>query len=58
MSTPRPAYVEPASVRQKLAEAYRHESQNNRWKKTERAMFALMAESWQRTLEKTTERNK
>lgn len=43
---------EPERVRRKLAEAYRAEAGNKRWKKAERAAFKLMAESWERTLRK------
>ena len=43
---------EPEHVRLKLADAYRLEASNKRWKKKERAAFAQMADSWQRTLAK------
>ena len=43
-------HTEPEHVRRKLAESYRHEATNKRWKKNERATFALMADSWERTL--------
>jgi hypothetical protein len=45
-------YTEPESVRRKLAEAYRERSKETRWTPAERASFARMAESWERTLSK------
>ena len=47
-----PRYTEPEHVRRGLAEDYRREAGNRRWKKAERAEFARMAESWERTLPK------
>ena len=44
-------HVEPEAARRKLAEAYRKEAANRRWKKRERAAFLAMAESWQRTVQ-------
>ena len=41
---------EPESVRRKLAEDYRKRSKETRWTDEERATFARMAESWERTL--------
>ena len=49
-TTHKPGHAEPEHVRRKLAEAYGQEALDNRWKKSERAAFAVMAESWKRTL--------
>ena len=51
-----PRYTEPEHVRRKLAEAYRKEAGNPRWKKAERAEFARMADSWERTLPKDSKK--
>lgn len=45
-------HAEPEHVRRKIADAFRHEAENKRWKKNERAAFAFMADSWERTLKK------
>lgn len=47
-----PQYAETEHARRKLAEGYRQEAKNTRWKKAERAEFARMAETWERTLPK------
>ena len=43
-------HTEPEPVRRKLAEAYRREAGETRWKKKDRAAFQSMAEAWGKTL--------
>jgi hypothetical protein len=52
MKEPKPPtiHTEPEHVRRKLAAALRKRSRQARWTDAERAEFARMAESWERTL--------
>ncbi len=43
-------YTQPEAVRRKLAAGLRKRSRESRWTDGERAEFARMAESWERTL--------
>jgi len=52
MNTPN-THTEAEHVRRKLAEAYKLEAANKRWKKNERAAFAFMAASWEKTVKMT-----
>lgn len=45
----------PEAVRRQLATDYRKRSTEKRWTDEERATFARMAESWERTLPKKNE---
>ena len=49
---PMALYVEPEAVRRKLAASYREMSQDRKRTPRDRAAFARMAESWERTLPK------
>jgi len=56
MNKPQPnMHTEPEPVRRKLAADYRKRSTEKRWTDEERATFARMAESWERTLPKKRE---
>jgi hypothetical protein len=51
MNKPKPnMHTEPEPVRRQLAADYRKRSTEKRWTDEERATFARMAESWERTL--------
>jgi hypothetical protein len=43
-------HTEPEHIRRGLAESYRKRSMEKRWTDAERAEFARMADSWERTL--------
>jgi len=45
-------YTEPPAVRRKLAASYRKLAEGKRYTPAERAEFARMAQSWERTLPK------
>ncbi len=46
------AHAEPERIRRKLADAFRNEAENKHWTKKERAAFAFMAATWEKTLKK------
>jgi hypothetical protein len=48
---PKP-YTEPPAVRRKLADSYRKLANGKKYTPAERAEFARMADSWERTLPK------
>jgi len=45
-------YTEPPAVRRKLAASYRKLAEGRKYTPAERAEFARMADSWERTLPK------